>query len=271
MKSVPLQKFSMRPFHHWYISSGNWIGFFLLPLVVQLLCKKLPRNSGESVRSCYGCLVSIGCVQSDRYSVQCASRVLGADLSERYTDGYPAASGREQEEGLVDLPQYDFVPQAVGEDVQNCSESCCPSCFCTLWRPWVRQGRPEARCFCINLQKSPSPEKLQHRLLPGGRMHLQKQLYFRDLPPCSNCSAVVPTHNTTSGHGMHRCPCWNTSPPPCPSSSHLHTLCYQVLESRGRSTVAEEGNGWSNDPPDRKITPEVSPLRSCRHHRLWVW
>ena len=63
-------------------------------------------------------------------------------MSEWYTDGYPIASGREQEEGLVDLPRYGFAPQGDGGYVQHLAESCCLCYFGILWRP---KGWFEAR------------------------------------------------------------------------------------------------------------------------------
>lgn len=70
--------------------------------------------------------------------------MFSADVSEWYTDGYPIASGTEQEEGLVDLPQYGFAPW--GDDGRydlHLSESCCPCYFSLLYSP---KGWLEARC-----------------------------------------------------------------------------------------------------------------------------
>lgn len=59
--------------------------------------------------------------------------MFSADIPEWHTDGYPTASGREQEEGLVDLPGYGFAPWGDGGYVQHLSESCCPRYFSLLW------------------------------------------------------------------------------------------------------------------------------------------
>lgn len=92
------------------------------------------------------------------------SWVFSADLSEHYTDGYPIASGREQEEGLVDLLWYGFPPQGDG----GYSESCCPCYFGALWSP---RGQFEARYSAEILQTLLSPKTLQSTLLPGGWIH----------------------------------------------------------------------------------------------------
>ena len=63
-------------------------------------------------------------------------------LTEWHTDGYPIASGREQEEGLVDLPWYGFTPPGDEGYIQHLSESCCPCYFGILWSP---EGQFEAR------------------------------------------------------------------------------------------------------------------------------
>jgi len=107
------------------------------------------EKPGKSLRSCYHCHVSVGCTHNDRYRVQCTVWVFGANLSEQYTDGYPVASGREQEEGLVDLPRFGFIPQSVG-DFWSASESCCPSYVGVLWSSHVRQTQFKARCFCTS-------------------------------------------------------------------------------------------------------------------------
>lgn len=68
--------------------------------------------------------------------MSCTNWVFSADISEWCTDGYPIASGREQEEGLVDLPWYGFAPWGDGGYV-HLSESCCPCYFSLVWSPMV--------------------------------------------------------------------------------------------------------------------------------------
>lgn len=76
--------------------------------------------------------------------MSCTNWVFSADIPEWHTDGYPIASGREQEEGLVDLPGYGFAPWGDGGYVQHLSESCCPCYFSLLWslKGWFEARYP---------------------------------------------------------------------------------------------------------------------------------
>lgn len=142
---------------------------------------------------------------------------FSADISERYTDGYPIASGREQEEGLVDLSQYGFAPQGDGGYVQHLSESCCSHYFGILWSPTGQFEAAEA-----TVPKEPTVYPASQQLHP-----LATTTRSRESPPLQQAPGMgcITTHSWEQPTSMLDLP-----PVFC-------SLCCQALESRGGTTA----------------------------------
>lgn len=181
--------------------------------------------------------------------MSCTSWVFSADLSEWYTDGYPIASGREQEEGLVDLLRVRF-----------CSSGWCPAplrkLLPVLFRYIAEPPRIGLRLGTLHKScRSHCPQR--SRSVPG----------FPVVGPICNDHQVPGTFPPTAAprHELHHRPCL--------AAVLLHallpplfcTFCYQALESRGGSTATATAGQVT-------LLPSVLRLRSHpHHHHLWIW